>query len=263
MTSPKTSMRLITAFVLSCALFLSACAKTDTPAYDESLTPGMSDPYEDVNRKIFAFNKVVNDNVVNPALTGYRAVVPAPARTGVDNALQNLQSPVHFANEVLQGDIKGAGDVTFRAVVNTLVGFGGLFDFAGAEGYEADNEDFGQTLAVWGLKHGPYIVVPILGPSSLRDYAGYFVDYFMDPLGWYWDNIDENHLHYTEAGVQYVNLRNNLKDGLKELEDSSIDYYASVRSSYYQARKAMINDGDATGDSYDDIAFADFPDYDE
>jgi phospholipid-binding lipoprotein MlaA len=267
------SVKNISKFILALAAvgsLVSACSTSSQTGYMKD--EGLSDPFENVNRKVFAFNEVVDDAVIHPILDGYRFAVPRQARTGIDNALRNLQSPVYMANDLLQGDVDGAGRTLFRAVVNTMVGFGGLMDVAGAEGYEGQSEDFGQTLAVWGVGHGPYIVFPILGPSSTRDYAGYFADSYMDPLRWYWFNTGEEHLYYTKAAANYLNLRNNLKDVLEDLQESSIDYYASVRSTYYQAREAVIEDDakSAAAGAKQDVTedammpqYPDYPDYDE
>lgn len=224
--------------------------------YDNTQTPGMTDPIESVNRKIFAFNALVDKTVINPALDGYRTVVPTPVRKGINNALTNIQSPVYFANNLLQGDVTGAGKVLFSAIVNTFVGFGGLLDIAGYEGYETDKEDFGQTLAVWGINHGPYIVVPVFGPTTARDGSGYIIDSFADPIFWYSKNTDRKFVHFNKTFASYANARNNLKDALEELERSSIDYYASVRSSYYQSRETAISDGEqsaAASEAFDDF----------
>lgn len=221
--------------VASASFLLTACS---TNAEEGSI----SDPFESTNRGIFAFNKAVDDAVIHPAVKGYRAVVPEPGRRGVRNVLRNLRSPVTLANEVLQGDVDGAGKVVLRAVVNTLIGAGGIFDVAGYEGYKYEQEDFGQTLGVWGVGHGPYLVVPILGPSSARDYAGYFIDSFADPLRWYLFNTNNEGWYYAKVGVEYFDLRESLMDVLNELERSSIDYYAAVRSTYYQRREALMRD---------------------
>lgn len=250
-------------FLTACLAMMSLAVVGCSTSYDEAATPGMSDPFEGTNRAIFEFNEVVNDAVLHPAIDGYRYVVPAPARTGVSNVVEHLKSPAHFTNQLLQGDVDGAGRVVFRTVVNTFVGFGGLFDFAAAEGYEGEGEDFGQTLAVWGVDHGPYIVVPLLGPSSVRDYAGYFVDAYADPLRFYADNVGEEHLYYTKVGVQYFELRNSVKDVLEELQASSIDYYASVRSSYYQARQAAISDRAEATKAFEDTQVIEFPEYED
>ncbi len=246
------------ALLLGALFVISSCAgREDQSVMDDGTE--ISDPFEASNRAVFKFNNVVDDNVIHPVLKGYRYVTPKFARTGLDNFLTNLKSPVIFANQVLQGDVDGAGNVLFRATVNTLIGVGGLFDVAGYEGYPHESEDFGQTLAVWGLDHGPYLVVPIVGPSSLRDYVGYLVDGFADPLRWYLFNVEKEGLFYTKVGVEYMNLRDQLMDILEELESSSIDYYAATRSIYYQRRNALVNDQDTEGSTN---VFA-IPDYDE
>ncbi|MBP7721071.1 MAG: VacJ family lipoprotein [Alphaproteobacteria bacterium] len=229
--------------VAGTSLVLGACSTNSE--YREG---SMTDPFESSNRTIFAFNKAVDKAVIHPVVKGYRFIVPEPGRKGLRNFLRNLKSPVTLANEVLQGDVDGAGKVVLRAVVNTLVGVGGVFDVAGSEGYEYEQEDFGQTLGAWGVGHGPYLVLPILGPSSARDYAGYIVDSFADPLRWYLFNIDEEGWYYAKVGVEYLDLRESLVDVLEELEKSSIDYYAAVRSTYYQRREALVRDQMATPD---------------
>jgi len=243
---------------LSAMVFLVAGCTTSG---EDSVMAGgveVSDPFEEANRAIFSFNTAVDKAVIHPVAKGYNAVVPDPARTGVDNALKNLRSPVNFANQVLQGDFEGAGDVVVRAVVNTLLGLGGLIDLAGHEGIEYEVEDFGQTLATWGVDHGPYLVVPILGPSSTRDYVGYAVDSFADPLRWYLFNIEEEGVYYGKIGADYLNLRASLVDVLEDLEKSSIDYYAATRSAYYQRREALVNDQGS-----DVITAPAIPDYDD
>lgn len=253
-------------FTLSLAsLLLVACASTGQNQYAAGNLQ-INDPFEETNRAVFAFNKAVDKAVVHPLITGYRTVVPQPARSGVTNFLTNLKSPVTFANQLLQGDLNGAKDVFLRATINTLIGVGGLFDVAGYEGIEYETEDFGQTLGVWGIGHGPYLVVPLLGPSSLRDYTGYAVDSFADPLRWYLFNIDREGLYYTRLGAEYFDLRNSLMDVLQDLEASSIDYYAAVRSTYYQSRDALVKDQiksptDSPAITYDEYEFPDYGDF--
>lgn len=251
-----------TRFLGLCALLgasfaLSACSTTQTTQVSGTETYEISDPFEDVNRGIFAFNEVVDSAVINPVVKGYRTVAPKPVRTSVSNFLRNLKSPVTLANQLLQGDLTGAVTVLERATINTLVGGFGLFDVAGYEGIEYEPEDFGQTLAVWGVGHGPYIVLPILGPSSTRDYIGYAVDMYADPLNRYFMNTERESLVWYRAGVSYLDLRDSLYDIMKDLQANSIDYYASVRSTYYQKRGALVQDiaedwSGATSD-FDDI----------
>lgn len=238
-----------------------AQAEPQDPKAENSLAPAageemaeISDPLENSNRAIFKFNNAVSHAVIHPVVKGYRTVVPKPARMGVRNFLRNLKSPTTFANQLLQGDLDGAGTVLVRAVINSTVGVGGLFDVAKEAGLKYEQEDFGQTLGVWGVGHGPYLVVPVLGPSSLRDYAGYFVDSYADPLRWYLFNIDEEEWYYAKLGADYLDLREDILDILEDLEKNSIDYYAAVRSTYYQRREALKNDEAATAmPDYDDL----------
>lgn len=239
-------------------LFLASCASDKEPIYVGDIQ--VDDRYESYNRGVFAFNDAVSDAVIHPVVKGYRTVVPTPARTGVRNVLRTLRSPVNLGNEILQGDVEGAGNVVKRTIINVLLGVGGVFDLAGHEGIEYEAEDFGQTLAVWGVDHGPYLVVPFLGPSSLRDYTGYFVDGFADPLRWYLFNIGEEGIYYTKVGLDYLDLRESLIDVLEELETSSVDYYAATRSIYYQRRQALVEDRAKNGMT---TAPADIPDYDD
>ncbi|MFN3700594.1 MAG: VacJ family lipoprotein [Alphaproteobacteria bacterium] len=225
--------------VMAC-LFMAGCATNQEPIYVGDIK--VDDRFESYNRSVFAFNQAVDSAVIHPVVRGYRTVVPSPIRTGLRNFLRTLRSPINFGNKVLQGDVQGAANVMARLIINVLVGAGGLFDVAGYEGIEYEQEDFGQTLAVWGVGHGPYLVMPFIGPSSLRDYTGYIVDGFADPLRWYLFNIEEHGIYYTKLGLDYLDLRESLIDVLEELEASSIDYYAATRSIYYQRRQALVND---------------------
>ncbi len=240
-------------------LAVSGCASSNNTIYAGDIE--IHDPYENYNRKVFSFNAAVDDAVIHPVVNGYRAVTPEPARKGIKNVLRTLKSPVTLANQILQGDVDGSANVVKRTLINVFVGGLGLFDVAGYEGIEYEQEDFGQTLGVWGVGHGPYLVVPILGPSSMRDYAGYFADSMMDPLRWYLFNTDREWLYYSKAGVDYLNLRDDLMDVLTDLEASSIDYYASVRSIYYQRRQALLED--RAGGGAAEMEAPEIPDYDD
>ena len=239
MRNTMLNVRIFT-MLAAAVLLVSACSTNDEKVMAGAVE--ISDPFEDANRALFSFNTAVDKAVIHPVAKGYNAVLPGRVRTGIDNALKNLRSPVNFANQLLQGDIDGAGNVVVRAVVNTLLGLGGFIDLAGHEGIEYEGEDFGQTLAKWGVGHGPYLVVPIIGPSSTRDYVGFAVDSFADPLRWYLFNIDREGVYYGKVGLEYLNLRASLVDVLEDLEKSSIDYYAATRSAYYQRREALVND---------------------
>lgn len=230
---------------------LSLFLGTISPAHAND---GVSDPFEGYNRVIFSVNDTLDQAILTPIAKGYRAVVPGGVRTGVHNALNNLKSPLTIGNQILQGDISGAGTATVRMVVNTFVGLGGIFDVAASEGIEDEPEDFGQTLAVWGVGHGPYIVPPILPPASLRDHTGALVDTYVDPVRLWLTNTDQDELYIAKVALSTLDTRTSLLDVLADLKKSSIDYYATIRSAYTQRRAAQVADMD--GD------MADIPNYD-
>ncbi len=202
----------------------------------------ISDPIEGVNRGIFKFNEVVDKAVLEPTARGYRYLVPSPARSGVRNFLRNLSSPTLLMNELLQGDLDGAGNVVVRAVVNTLVGVGGIFDVAGAENIPYEQEDFGQTLATWGVGHGPYLMLPIVGPSSVRDFSGRALDAYVDPVRLWLFETENEEWYYARALVTLVDAREEVLDLVDDLRANSIDYYATLRSVYGQRRAALVRD---------------------
>lgn len=207
-----------------------------------AIAQDINDPLEPVNRAIFGFNNVVDKVILDPAVIAYRAAVPKPARTGLKNFLHNLKSPIFFANNILQGDIDGAATTLQRTLINTFVGFGGIFDFAAAEGIQPNTEDFGQTLAVWGVGDGAYLVLPILGPSNVRDLGGRIVDGYADPIDNYLDNIDEDEWRYAKAAAEGFVAKNEVFDLQQDIKRHSSDYYAAVRSAASQARASAIKD---------------------
>ncbi len=246
--------------ILLSGLALVSCASTEKATIIEDDLE-IYDPYEGYNRFMFNFNQRFDDVVVNPVVKGYRFVTPRLARKGVRNVLRNLKSPVILANQLLQGDLEGAKNCALRAAINTTVGIGGLVDLASYNGIEYEGEDFGQTLAVWGVDHGPYMVVPMLGPSSLRDYSGYFVDGMADPVRWHLFNIDHEDLYYAKLGTEYLDIRESLYDTLKDIRENSLDPYAATRSIYYQSRKALVND-QGLGEGYTTPAIPDYAEED-
>lgn len=223
------------------SLAVSSCASMKGNEIHEAGVT-IYDPMEEQNRQVMAFNMAVDKAIINPVIDGYRTVAPRPVRSGIRNVLRNLRSPITFVNQLLQGDLGGARDALLRVTINSTVGVGGIFDVAGYEGIEYEPEDFGQTLAVWGVEHGPYMVVPFIGPSSIRDYGGYFADTIADPLRWHLFNTNNELLYSGKYVVDYIDIRDSLKDTLDDLERNSIDYYAAIRSTYYQHRKALVND---------------------
>jgi phospholipid-binding lipoprotein MlaA len=244
------NLKTVVAALASVAVLgLTGCATAPSASQD------VADPGEKVNRAIFKFNDVVDTYAIRPVAQGYHDVVPGGVRTSVRNFLRNLKSPIVIANQALQGDVEGTSGATMRALINTTFGIGGLFDVASDVGIPYEPEDFGQTLAVWGLDHGAYVVLPFLGPSSLRDATGVAVDTYADPLRLWLDNTDRNEWTYARVAVSTISSRAELLGALDDLKKNSIDYYAALRSSYIQHRAALVTDSSSDG------TMVDIPDY--
>jgi phospholipid-binding lipoprotein MlaA len=207
-----------------------------------------ADPWQSYNRKMFAFNDGIDRYFLKPIATTYTKITPAPIRTGVKNVFRNLGEVPSIANGLLQGEFKAAAYDTTRLIVNTTVGIGGIFDVAGRLDLPAtDYEDFGQTLAVWGFRSGPYVVLPILGPSTVRDGLAKPVDWYTDPLTY----IDHNQTSYAIKAVNIVNIRAQLLP----LEASiSGDKYEFIRDAYLQRRAFLISNGEVS-DTFGDEEF--------
>ncbi|PPR45371.1 MAG: putative phospholipid-binding lipoprotein MlaA [Alphaproteobacteria bacterium MarineAlpha5_Bin8] len=197
------------------------------------------DPLESFNRAIFKFNNVADRIVLEPVAKGYRKL-PSPVQSGISNFLSNLRTPLVIANQLLQGQGKNAAESTGRFVVNTTAGVLGIVDVAEKIGLEEKEEDFGQTLATWGVGDGFYIVLPIFGPSNIRDTAGMVMTYVTDPINAYAISEGEAWLIPLRTATNAVDQRSKIIDEVNALRDNSVDYYAAVRSSYYQNRKASI-----------------------
>jgi len=228
---------LLSCFVLaSCSSTESAKAGYDSP--DQTI----NDPLESYNRVITSFNDVVDKALLAPVARGYRYVVPKPARLGVRNFLRNLRTPIDAGNNLLQGDIEGMAGNLSRGVINTFVGIGGLIDVAADAGIPYQKEDFGQTLGVWGVGHGAYLVLPIVGPSSFRDGTGMAVDLLSDPVRIYFRNVDQEGWNYARDAAVVIDTREELLDIVDDLRRNSFDYYAAVRSIYVQRRAAEVRD---------------------
>ncbi|MDB5374180.1 MAG: Phospholipid-binding lipoprotein MlaA [Belnapia sp.] len=222
---------------------LAGCA-TRPPASDpEALAEYQqtNDPGEPANRQLYAVHQGIDKYLLRPVAVGYRAVVPEPIRIGVRNVLGNLRTPVILANDMLQGEPRRAGDTLGRFVINTTLGIGGIFDVAGKHfGVPGHTEDYGQTLAVWGVGEGPYIFVPVIGPSNPRDLVGFGLGILADPLTWFGQGVVVDALTYSRTGATVVDTREALIAPLDDLERSSIDSYATLRSVYRQRRAAEI-----------------------
>lgn len=225
---------------------LSACA---TPPQDPAARAEFeadNDPIEPLNRAIFDFNLVVDGTIIKPAAQVYRGVLPEGARTGIHNALDNLRSPIVFANDVLQGETQRAAITAWRFVINSTIGILGIFDVAKEAGYPGHSEDFGQTFAKWGIGEGPYLVLPILGPSNPRDATGLAAEWFTDPFNIWMSNTDRDWVVWTRTGVTGLDWRSRNIETIDELKKTSIDFYAAIRSLYRQRRAQEIRDSSPT-----------------
>jgi phospholipid-binding lipoprotein MlaA len=230
--------------VLLVAGTLGGCASTDPN--------GQNDPYEETNRSIFDLNTKFDHAIARPVAVFYNHAVPGIAREGIHNFLSNLDSPVIFANDLLQGETTRAGHTLGRAVVNSTLGLGGLVDFAGKIGIPGHEEDFGQTLGVWGVDEGPYLVLPFAGPSNPRDLVGMGGDIAMDPFTYMkWNNSTLHMMIRTGLGI--VDLRARNVDTLDNIERTSVDLYATTRSLYRQHRNAEIRNGVADTENLPDL----------
>ncbi len=203
------------------------------------------DPFEPVNRAIFSFNNVADRVVLEPIANGYKKL-PSPVQSGIKNFLSNLRTPLVIVNQLLQGQGDNAVQSSGRFIVNSTVGVFGLFDVAEKIGLEEKEEDFGQTLATWGVGEGFYIVLPLFGPSNTRDATGMALTMITDPINAYAVTEGEAWLVPTRTAINAIDQRSQIIDEVNALRDNSVDYYAAVRSSYYQNREAAINNVDDT-----------------
>jgi phospholipid-binding lipoprotein MlaA len=204
-------------------------------------SPPPQDPWESWNRGVYRINDKVDRAVVKPIARTYVRAVPAPARTGVSNFFANLRTTTVMVNDALQGKFGAAANDLARFVVNTTIGVGGLLDPASQMGLDKNDEDFGQTLGHWGLRPGPFIEIPVLGPSDLRDGSGRIVDIFTGPTHY----IHNNWVSYGLYGVSALDARAGLLS-LDETLQKVFDPYAFVRDAYLQRRAYLVSDGKGT-----------------
>ena len=215
--------------------------KTDSSDFETSkFEDEIYDPIEPFNRAIFSFNNAADKIILEPVSKGYKKL-PSPMQSGISNFLSNLRMPLVVVNQLLQGQGKNASESAGRFLVNSTIGVFGLVDVADKMGLEEKEEDFGQTLATWGVGDGFYIVLPLFGPSNVRDSVGMVLTATTDPINAYAINEGEGWIVPVRRAVSAVDQRSKIIDEVNSLRDNSIDYYAAVRSSYYQNRKAAIN----------------------
>lgn len=220
---------------------LGGCAERPDPSDPDAVAEFRqnNDPLEPTNRVFYAINNGLDTVLLAPLARGYRAVVPGPVRTGVHNLLSNLSSPVLFLNDMMEAKPRLAGDTLARFVINTTLGVGGVFDPANDWGWPAHDGDFGMTLAIWGVPDGPFLFLPVLGPTNPRDVAGFGADIALDPFtyasggGW-------TIFGWTRYGVSAVDARAQHLDDIDQIKRSALDPYATFRSLYTQHRTQQI-----------------------
>ena len=236
---------------LACAMVAAmsapaGCAKAPDPNSPDDVADykERNDPYEPANRKLFAVNAALDRNALHPVASGYLSVVPAQLRVHVHDVLSNLGNPVQLTNDVLQGKPRKAGNTFMRLVINTTAGLGGVFDVATDLGFPDHDTDFGLTLALWGVPSGPYLFLPILGPSDPRDGIAYGVNSALDPFTWLSFGGSAT-FGYARFGVSAVDTRARLLGATDAIDKTALDPYASYRSLYQQHRLSAIEDGRA------------------
>jgi phospholipid-binding lipoprotein MlaA len=228
---------------LALALSLAACATTQN-----------RDPLEPMNRKIFGFNEAVDQVFIKPVATGYAAVVPSFIQTAFGNVINNLKDVWSAANLFLQGRPGEGAQEILRVGINSTMGFGGLIDLATPMQLERHNEDLGQTLGVWGVPSGAYLVLPVLGPSTLRDAAGLPADMYFSPAKLFREVPDIN----SARALTVVHTRAQLLDATALMSDVALDKYAFVRDAYLQRRRNLIYNGDPPDE---DLTLGDEPSF--
>ncbi len=220
-----------------------------------------NDPLESMNRSIFTFNDFMLEYLLRPIGSAYREYIPGQLRDVIGNFLHNLNTPVILVNDLLQFEFMRAFNTFNRFVINTTVGVLGMGDPAAAWGMEKHKEDLGQTLAVWGVDEGFYLVLPLLGPSNPRDAIGKFADSYLDPLNAWAKNTGNDYVSPSRSAMSGVHLYSGLIDELDAVKKTSVDYYATIRSLARQKRGAEIRNGKDTdlpaipdlGFDYDDL----------
>jgi phospholipid-binding lipoprotein MlaA len=219
------------ACALAAAALVTGCATTGPASPD--------DPLEPMNRALYGVHDAVDTAVVRPIAQAYVDVVPQLMRQGVSNVFNNINDFFSGVNGILQGKLDKAGDDVGRVLLNTGFGLGGLFDLASMMGIERGNEDFGQTFGVWGFPQGPYLFVPLFGPTTVRDGAGVVVRVVWGP-NYY---VNDEALRWSLYGIGYLDLRAEALDASKVVDTAALDRYTFIRNAYLQRRRYLVYDG--------------------
>ena len=227
--------------LLLAILFLTGCSSINLSTYAQQ-----KDPFESFNRGVYAFNDTLDRAVIKPVAKGYSAAVPAPAKTMVNNFFSNLDDVVVTANDLLQFKFRQAISDGCRVIFNTTFGVFGLINIT--DRLEKHNEDFGQTLGYWGVPSGPYLMLPILGPSSIRDGTGRYMDGFVSVI----NNTKNMPTRNSAWAAEGINTRAGLLDQEKVMDEAMIDRYSFLRDAYLQRRQSLVYDGNPPRQKYDE-----------
>ncbi len=238
-------------------LFTAGCAGREHPQVNEQAsakpaTANSIDPYEGLNRSIYKFNTKLDKYILKPLAKTYETITPDPVESGIHKFFENLEEPRNAVNSLLQGKFDKAGLSTGRFVLNSTVGVLGFFDVADKLDIPRHDEDFGQTLAAWGLPSGPYIVLPLFGPRYLRHAAGFIPDSFTNPVNY----VSDDTVRYGLLGLDIIDARTRFL-GTDDLIELQLDPYVFIRETYLQRRGAALNDRPVTAikegaDEFDD-----------
>jgi phospholipid-binding lipoprotein MlaA len=238
-------MRAFSRFVLCLPMLLlvvTGCATPPTDPDELADFKQTNDPLEPTNREFYKINNGLDTAILKPASQAYVFVLPEAVRNGIHNILGNLGTPVQLSNDMLEGKPRRAGDTTMRFLINTTVGVLGFFDVAKGWGYPDHDADFGMTLAGWGVGMGPYLYLPVLGPTDPRDFAGFGVDIAASPFTWVGQGAAVEGLSYGRWAVGALDARSRLGGDIDNIKKTALDPYATFRSLYRQHRQSQIED---------------------
>jgi phospholipid-binding lipoprotein MlaA len=227
--------------VLALSLLAAGCASAQQSQPQEADARAVSDPLEDMNRFFFDLNQRVDRHAAQPAAAAYKDNVPQTVRGSLHNLLDNLGGPVTVANDLLQAQFENAGTAAERFIVNTTVGVAGIFDVATDWGMPARARDFGETMGTYGVPTGPYLVLPLRGSTDVRDFAGNFVDGYATPLRYV--RYDGNqYVGWMKSTLGSMDNRSSRLNAYRDIERTSVDYYATMRTLYLERRARLIED---------------------
>ncbi|MCK5728420.1 MAG: VacJ family lipoprotein [Methylococcales bacterium] len=229
MKKQKKNLYLVASLCLSALLLLEGCANTNGSIVSND------DPYEEVNRSVFGFNASVDNYVGKPVSAAYDYITPDLVQTGIGNFFSNLKDINVVLNDVMQGKLLQAGQDTGRFLLNTSVGLAGIFDVATMVGLEKHNEDFAQTLGVWGVPKGPYLVLPLIGPATTRGIPGMVFDAAANPA---------TYVPFPIRSLELLNMRTQKAGTFKIIKEGALDPYLFTRESFLQSRKYLVTDGE-------------------